>query len=193
MQCKNISASGSIIGPFRFFSQHNRGKHIFRADPQFKINIPWYDWVEVKWDEGVIPAKMLLFWDISKDEYIKPFQFGSTKVYSPGKYVIAYSLPSTSNIQKAHGASLMVEWGSIQTGSNNNPMLCIFPVDSILGPISAIPYMVEDNIINAIQWIFLRPKSDWYKIFTNFITITLKDNPHETTKPAAKISNKRKK
>lgn len=161
------------VTDFQFFTQHNRSDFIFRGDPSFSNGEPWYDWVTVLWNEENIPAKILLFWEISDECTKMPFQFGNNWVTHSGTYVIAYSLLSTKNIIKAHGASLLVQFGDIDKDKNNIPKLFIFPVESIIGPITAIPYYSNDNIIDAQQWIFLRPKSEWYEIFVNLMNETL--------------------
>jgi hypothetical protein len=58
---------------FSFFTQHNRDLYIFRGDPAYTTNSPWYDWVEVNWHEGIIPAKILLFLQIEDNENFQPF------------------------------------------------------------------------------------------------------------------------
>jgi hypothetical protein len=173
--CEKVIAAHAVTGRFRFFAQHNRGSNIFRADPNYTTNNPWYDWAEIKWDEGLIPAKLLLFWDISEEQFRKPFTVNTTTIKSHGKYAIAYSLPCKDNIQKAHGASRMVQWGTIDTDGNNIPNLCLFSVDCIAGALTAVPYKVEESIVSAKEWIFLRPKCEWYSIFINLINETLQD------------------
>ena len=174
--CQQIIASNLITGELHFFSQHNRQQSIFRADPNYTLDKPWYDWVEVQWNEGVIPAKLLLFWDLKEDQLKGNIYVGNAHISNIGKYAIAYSISSTDSIIPAHNVSKLVQWGSLELDPNDSlvPRLYIFPVESILGPISAIPYKTEDNIISAIEWIFLRPKNEWYGIFIALINSTLK-------------------
>ena len=173
--CQQVIQSNLFNGNLHFFSQLNREQYIFRADPNYTLDKPWYDWVEVKWNEGVIPAKLLLFWDI-KDDQLKDNMFvGNTNINCIGKYAIGYSISSTDSIIPAHNISKLVQWGSLELENNLSllPKLYIFPGESKLGPISAIPYKTEETIINAIEWIFLRPKKEWYQIFINLINDTI--------------------
>jgi hypothetical protein len=78
--CTKVVDSGCLKPPLRFFTQHNRFGMIFRADPEFKPNEPWYDWVNVQWDSGVVPAKMMLFIHIDHHQFNKSFNIGSTSI-----------------------------------------------------------------------------------------------------------------
>ena len=159
--CNDINSNGSVEPPYRFFAQHNRGKYIFRADPSYEKGNPWYDWATIQWSEGTIPAKLMLFWDISEEQFNKPFSLGSTTVSTPGTYAIAYSLASEDQSIQAHGRSHLVQYSTIDVNTD----LCIFTVDSINTPLTGLPFNVEDNIIDAKEWIFLKPKNEWPDIF----------------------------
>jgi hypothetical protein len=165
----------NVSGNFKFFAQLNQGDNIFRADPNFANADAWYDWVEVEWDVGRIPAKLLLFWEIPNHNFHGAFKIGSTHITQAGTYAIAYSLPSQKKFEKAHGASHMVQFGRLHRDKTDKPILCCFPIHSIYGSISAVPYKVTDDIISAVEWLFLRPKKEWYTIFTSLIEQTLSD------------------
>jgi hypothetical protein len=171
--CKDLVTQGSINGPFRFFTQHNRGQFIFRADPSYEKNEPWYDWASITWEQdGIIPAKLLLFWDIKINEFKKPFTIGSTTITCPGSYAISYSLSSSASAIKAHGASHLVKYAKIDFERD----ICIFPVESIHSPITALPYNIEEDIVSATEWIFLVSKSSWKHIFNEFMKKELTPN-----------------
>jgi hypothetical protein len=129
--------------------------------------------VEVSWNEGVIPAKILLFWEIADHQFNASFHINNTYVTGTGTYALAYSLHARKDLKKAHGASHMVQFGEIDCDKDKLPKLFIFPVDSIIGPISAVPYQTTGNIVKAIEWIFLRPKQDWYNIFVSLMNETV--------------------
>ena len=180
--CLDLVTNGSINGPFRFFTQHNRGQFIFRADPSYDKHEPWYDWASIKWEQdGIIPAKLMIFWDIKINEFKKPFTIGSTTVTCPGSYAISYSLSSSASAIKAHGASQLVKYAKIDFERD----ICIFPVDSIHSPITAMPYNIDEDIIAATEWIFLVSKSSWKQIFFDFMKTKL--DSEKTTQ-----NNKRK-
>jgi hypothetical protein len=168
--CLDLCKQGCIDGPFRFFTQHNRGQFIFRADPAYDKDEPWYGWASITWEqEGIIPAKLLLFWDIKMNEFKYPLTIGSTTVTCPGAYAISYSLTSEASAIKAHGASQLVKYAKIDFDRD----ICIFPVESIHSPITALPYQVEEDIVKATEWIFLVSKSSWKHIFFEFMKETL--------------------
>ena len=180
--CLDLSREGCIEGPFRFFTQHNRGQFIFRADPSYDKNKPWYDWASIKWEpDGIIPAKLLLFWDITSEELRKPFKIGSTHVTCPGAYAISYSLSSSTSAIKAHGSSHLVKYATI----NFEKDICVFPLESIHSPITALPYRIEEDIVHSKEWIFLLPKTSWKNIFFEFMKM-------ELAKSKLKTNNKRK-
>ena len=181
--CNDLVTQGSINGSIRFFTQHNRGQFIFRADPSYEKNEPWYDWASIKWEQdGIIPAKLLLFVDIRMNEFVKPFTIGSTTVTCPGSFAISYSLSSSASAIKAHGASHLVKYAELDFDRD----LCIFPVESIYSPITALPYKIEDDIVSATEWIFLISKSSWKQIFFEFMKLKLASEK-------SKKQNKRKK
>jgi hypothetical protein len=164
--CKDLTQQGCVEGPLQFFTQHNRGQFIFRADPSYEANDPWYDWASIKWEQdGVIPAKLLLFWNIEEDQFKSKFKIGSTTVSGAGSYAISYSLLSKTSAIKKHRASELVKYAKIDFERD----LCIFPVESIHSPITALPYKIEDDIVTAKEWIFLIYKSNWKKIFLDFM------------------------
>jgi hypothetical protein len=181
--CSEIAEQGCIDGPFRFFTQHNRAQFIFRADPSYDKNQPWYDWASIKWaQDGVIPAKLLLFWDINEEEFKKQFTIGSTTVTCPGCYAISYSLSSSTSAIKAHGASQLVKYAKIDFERD----ICIIPLDSIHSPITALPYKIEEDIINAQEWILLVSKTSWLEIFLDFMKSEIAIEKAERAKEKAK-------
>jgi hypothetical protein len=181
--CIDLMNAGCIEGPFRFFTQHNRGQFIFRADPSYDNNEPWYDWASIKWkQDGVIPAKLMLFWDITANEFRKQFKIGSTTVTTPGSYAISYSLSTSTSAVKAHGASHLVKYAEIDYEKD----ICIFPLESIHSPITALPYKIEEDIVQAKEWILLVSKSDWVTIFFEFMKSEIEKNKSQ------KRNNKRK-
>lgn len=137
--------------------------------------MPWYDWAQIQWAEGKIPAKLLLFWEISEDQFIAPFTIGTTTVDCAGTYAIAYSLASEDKTIKAHGISKLVLYSTIDVKSD----LCVFSVDSIESPITGVPFNVNDNIIDATEWIFLKPKNEWPEIFEELMKDTIQENLNE--------------
>lgn len=186
---KQLFNDDSVKLPLQFFAQYNRNGNIFRADPSYENNEPWYDWVSVEWREyGIIPAKLLLFWDISQESFQKPFQVGTTTVSSPGIYALAYSLLSMDTAIKAHGASHLVKYAELDPFND----LCIIPVESIHSPIIALPYQINDNIIDAKEWILLISKGSWKNILYEFMKASLSSLNPKTISEKSKKNKKRK-
>ena len=52
-----------------------------------------------------------------------------------------------------------------------NPLkdICVFPVESIFGPVTALPYKTVSNIVDAKEWILLYAKEQWLDIFFKYI------------------------
>jgi hypothetical protein len=71
------------------------------------------------------------------------------------------------------------------------PKLYIFDVDCIASTISAVPYKVADGIHNAIEWLFLRPKHEWYEIFLTMMNEELDKEKEKNS--IGNISKKQKK
>jgi hypothetical protein len=168
--CQMIYKNGCIDGKLNFFTMHNRHSFLFRADPNYKDNECWYDWAEVNWSNELIPTKLLLFWDIEKDSLKKAFKIGDITIKDPGQYVLCYSLKSHTELQPAHTQSILIQYGSLDIAEKRLPKLYIFHIDCIASTISAVPYKVSDHCYNAIEWIFLRPKDEWYNIYINHMT-----------------------
>jgi hypothetical protein len=164
--CSLVVNQGCIVGPLKFFTQHNRGKFIFRADPSYDKTEPWYDWASIKWEaDGIIPAKLLIFWEIGDDAFQKPFKIGSTTITCPGEYAISYSLSTSTTAIRAHGASHLVKYAVIDFEKD----ICMFPVESIHSPITALPYNIQEDTVIAKEWILLVSKDNWLKIFVELM------------------------
>jgi hypothetical protein len=174
--CESLVESGKVKSPILFFTQHNRDELIFRACPKYNDNDPWYDWAYVDWgDEVPVPAKLLLFMDLS-DNLSGTFQVGSSFVTEPGYYAVAYTCETANNPLKTMD-TLLVEYNQLimeDKDISKNPQLCMFNVESILSTCVAVPFIPHDTIINAESWCFLRPKQDWQEHLLNHLKISLK-------------------
>jgi hypothetical protein len=171
--CKRLYETNAIVGKLKFFTQHNRHDIIFRADPNYQDDVCWYDWAEVNWSDEIIPTKLLLYWDIKPNQIQKKFKIGSITIKDPGQYAFAYSLRSAKKLVPAHRTSRLVQYGTLDTTKNGDPSLYILHVDTIASVISAVPYQIKEDIHIATEWIFIRPKAEWYSIFTKFMAETL--------------------
>jgi hypothetical protein len=185
--CNTIIKNKYLKGTINFFPQHNRHNNIFRGDPNYESGINWYDWANVKWSDDIIPAKLLLFIDIKEEQFVRKFSIGETTIISPGHYAIAYSLKSSSNLQQAHLTSKLVQYGTLDLDKNGDPKMCIFHLDCISSTISAVPYKTSEDTIKAKEWIFLRPKFEWYNIFTSFVSETVNIRNENYTKKRKSI------
>ena len=125
-------------------------------------------------------SKIVVIMDIEEHQFKNVFRYGESIISSPGKYCIAYSLLGTSSVLKAHGISKMVQYGKLIANEKAELEMYIFPVDCIHGTISAVPFLVNESIENAREWLFLRPKNEWYNIYLSLINETLDStNPNK--------------
>ena len=118
---------------------------------------------------------MLLFWDIEEGTLKKSFRIGKTIINKAGQYVLCYSLSSKESIVPAHTTSVLVQYGKLEIDKNEEPKLYICHVDCIDSTLSAVPYKTSDSIFNAVEWLFLRPKSEWYNIFMKLMDNELQE------------------
>jgi hypothetical protein len=99
----------------------------------------------------------MLFWDISPDGFLNSFNVGEMQVTQPGKYALAYSLRSVKDYTPAHGASLIVDYGKLEIDPVSNvPKMCVIPLECINSTVSALPYDINNSIVNSIEWLFLK-------------------------------------
>lgn len=191
--CRSLIDKNHVKGPrINLFTQHNRHnkqvketdneenkKNIFRADPFYDKAGPWYDWANVDWgkDHGIIPAKLLIFMDISTS-FISTFQIGDCYVTESGYYALGYSFLD-SKLIGGHRVNSLVFWGTLLPSIGEIPhdismltempfpehKLCIFPVDSIESTCIAVPYYPHQSIIISSQWLILIPRNKWYQKF----------------------------
>jgi hypothetical protein len=174
--CISLVEAGKAVSPINLFTQHNREELIFRANPEYDNNGPWYDWAYVDWGDGIpVPAKMLIFMDLS-DNLLEPFQVGTSCVTEAGYYAIAYSC-NTANDDIKTMDTLLVEKNQLimeDHGTKEKPQLCMFNVESILSTCVAVPYDPQGTIISAKSWCFLRSRHDWQEQLINHLKKSLK-------------------
>jgi hypothetical protein len=178
-ECAMAVTQKHLNSPIRFFTQHNRHGNIFRGNPNYKDDESWYDWVYVDWGQSNVPAKIMLFLQIEKCDFTKRFQFGYGKIESPGSYVIGHTF-AFNNVVRAHGISKLCDYGSILTyelpNRTHNPQLWVFNVESIADPCTAVPYNIDANPVEELEWIILKPKRNWYDIFVRYMNESVQDN-----------------
>ncbi len=167
--CNQLSLHKLLNGDLKFFTQHNRYQTIFRADPNYENDKPWYDWVYMKYNDDIIATKLLLFWEIEEDNFINPFQIGTSIIESKGLYAFVYCVESSSKIQPAHSTSNIVSYGQLKTDRNGVPVLSIIPLNCIHAVVSGVPYKADDDIINATEWLFLHSRQVWYEALIQFM------------------------
>ena len=177
-ECRDAINMGNLKAPIQFFTQYNRNGIIYRADPQFhkKSKQPWYDWVKVNWGEdnnNSCPAKLLIFMVVSDLDFCKPFKFGGSYIESPGSYALAYSV-NENVVEQAHQNSMLVTYGKILT-NENQPILYVLDVNSIVDTCVAVPYFPKDTVITATEWLFLKSKNEWYNLFIDHLNEKLNE------------------
>ena len=148
-------------GNIELFTQYNVNHYIYRGDPCYDINEPWYDWSYVNWggSQNLLPCKMLIFLDLTQS-FLRKFEVGTSIVAKPGIYALGYSINEQS-LNSVLGISRLVRNGDLNM-KNGHPELCMFSVESIVEPCVAAPCNPEDHPIDAVSWLFLRPREQWY-------------------------------
>jgi hypothetical protein len=72
----------------------------------------------------------------------------------------------------SHPTSLLVEYNELMVHKNgpfkDQPELCMFGVNSIASTCIAVPYCVNENIMNAVKWSILKPRKKWYNVLINY-------------------------
>ena len=110
----------------------------------------------------------MIFLDIT-ESFIKPFQIGQCCITEPGVYAIGRTFQS-QNFVVAHQQSKLVKYGEfIKSPITNLPELCMFPVDSIHSPCTAVPYDCSKDTTNSIEWLLFESKDKWYNLFLDII------------------------
>jgi len=179
--CRKIIIDGKVHGEvIPFFTEFRKDGQILRADPAYgEKQEPWQDWAFVDWgdDIGQVPSKLLIFMDL-REIYKEEIQVGDTSITAPGCFAITYSLPldDLTRIER-HEISLLVEYGKLDLNSRKQPKLHAFNVtEKMLHPCVAAPYRVEDDIMKAKEWIFLKPRWKWYTVFSDHLEKWLIEN-----------------
>ena len=113
------------------FTQVNYKNTIFRGDPSFDLNRPWYDWAFVDWggNQSIIPCKILLFVDL-RNAFLKKFKVGSSQISEPGIYAFGTSI-DINTFKEAYGISKLVSMGDLLLNEDEQLEFCMFPVESI--------------------------------------------------------------
>jgi hypothetical protein len=105
--------------------------------------------------------------EVSKAQFIKPFQFGSTYITCPGSYAIAYTFDNCVEVP-AHLDSRLVAYGELVM-EGAIPQICTFEVQSISDPCISVPYHAASGNIISEKWLILKPRKIWNSVFLNLI------------------------
>jgi hypothetical protein len=153
----------NIEGDIQFYTLQKWEGELYYGDPR-KLR---YDWANVNWGpDGIVNAKILLFVDITTDQFNHGFQFGQSYIESAGKYAIAYTMKRGAT-EKAHKISKLTLYGELMKTRKGDFEICMFLVESIVEPCIAVPYKQSENTMDAKEWIILRPRRQWYKIMVD--------------------------
>jgi hypothetical protein len=169
--CVQLLEDGSVSSPIKFFTQHNRDEIIFHGDPNYNNEgNPWYDWANVVWDtNSALPSKILIFIDL-RENFLKPFEVGGSYITEPGCYAVSYTwVAIADDSTKQMADSRLVKYGQLTCDENDDPIICLFSVESIHSPCITIPYNVNDSIIEAKEWLMIESRVEWYDIFLDVL------------------------
>ena len=102
--------------------------------------------------------------DLNK-RFQESFEIGDFTVSEPGSYALCYLLQEPPK-EKGHRISMLMNYAELMIkGRSKKPILQAFNVESIHSTCIACPYNQKKDIVNARNWLFLQPVSEWHKIF----------------------------
>jgi hypothetical protein len=172
--CEKLFREHKLEDNIHFFTQHNRDDIIFRADPSYNQSSTqdWHDWAYISWglpDTNMVPAKLLIFIEVSESMFKNPFQIGDGFIEEPGSYALVYSFVSNTE-QKAHLDSMLMTYGILEQDNKlQKPKIYPVPVHSISGPCIAVPFKVDENPNIACEWLILQSRQSWNDTFIKFM------------------------
>jgi hypothetical protein len=164
---------------------------LIRANPCYKNERPWHDWVNINLDGSVIPIHIIMFIDLCdlKEPYIQGD--GLPAVVKPGTYAMAHRVPvpldtveydETGNVKKnylAHQTNLLFYWMTKKVGLDRDrkrrPKIALFDLDAVYhSPCIAVPDL--DSSVKH-SFIFMKSKKYWKTIFEQEIIKALQNAP----------------
>ena len=183
--CSNILGVLGLDASIRGCTEHKRrtpngDKFIFRAHPSWRGGRSWHDWALFSWTntDGTsvrIPGQIITFVefdevDIRHIQHL-PYVSGDT----PGLYAMIETLERPLEVAKAHQRVVVEGRKQLTTIEmqdrrrhgmpKTSPNLCLVPVDTIYGPIAALP----DVGGSPGDFLFIRPVENWGLGFTQLI------------------------
>jgi hypothetical protein len=102
--------------------------------------------------------------------FFTKFNVGLSWVIAAGYYAIAHTLEQSVTVP-GHLISKLVCYGELVREADPfekgllRLQLVILLFDSISAPCIAAQYVPKDNIIGAMKWLILKPRSECYELF----------------------------
>ena len=173
---------------------------IYRADPS-TAPAPRHDWVNVQFGSEVVPARIITFFDVTKDEGSNPINCGNESwIHNSGPHAIVqrleqdiYSVPLERDDENylAHQESSIVYWSRLLASpSGSSPLLFgVELAEHFHSPAAAVPYDFDDE--TEMEWLVVSATVEWHSIFQDDMEVIVKQA--KEVEKQAKVTEKKRK
>ena len=158
-------------------TEYHRKNLIFRAHPSYNNNGGWFDWAMFQWEDGNkkhinVPAQIIMF--IMLPAFEKPVILdGRMSIKHGGLYALVEScyfpmepLSSSNRIfEKKDKTVVVINRRGRELKEISDKCLYLVHVDTINDSMAAVPNLGNTNL----EFVVLRPSSDWAKAFSLYI------------------------
>ena len=175
-----------------FYTKLVKNKTIYRANPMYKNERAWHDWVDITCSKTntLVPAQLLVFLKI--ETLSSPIQYGDLfNINEPGIYALVHKVPASLDSKptwttrygdnhKAHQESMLFYYSEkmLTRTRKKIPQIFLINVESINGPCIAVPDL--DNTKHKYSYIFMKNKASWMNIFLDHMKNHKENSNHKT-------------
>jgi hypothetical protein len=171
----NMDENSSIRFMTNLIFDHNN----YRGDPNFKDGT-WHDWAYCDWGarHGICPIQIQIFVDLQNLK--KELTINGVQVSPNSQYAFVHMVDNPldkvsddgTNF-KAHSESKIFFKAEKWLDDNNEPVLALVNVDSIVSPCIGVKYCsdTQDNF-----FLFMKPRSDWPELLSESINKSVRSN-----------------
>jgi hypothetical protein len=135
-----------------------------RASPNYNNSGPWYDFVNVKWDSGMFPAKCLCFYR-KFDQGCSKFDQGCSN-YEMKALIHSVDDKSLGRVTGKMNTLLTYHYNMLYD-RNQNPKLHVVDVASIDSAVICYPHQRSNQMFNAASpgIMYIVPRNQWAYIW----------------------------
>lgn len=157
------------------------GETLIRANPLYKNERPWHDWVNVKTkDSEIIPIHCILFLHLKGIQEPIEQQNGIETIANDGFYALCHRIPVALDAKPvhkeatnhlAHQGSLLFYYSTkkmiLDSDRRRRPMLCLVDISNQFS--SACVAVPDLDAKVKHSFIFMKSRCDWQKIFAQHV------------------------